>query len=298
MCNTSQSCHELDFNHTHACTCDEWNQVRNTNKTEKKVRATRCSVFIPVAYKGIAIACKRNSLKQIYECARILQSGCHTGFAKSLQPSLFAPLVISPLVILPFVISPLSVLVFTPLRVLMFVLPPILWRWWRGRRLREIGVPILTPPFLFCSQRFIEWSLPHSLVLRNNGILSSFFLSKTCENVRSGSEICSCFHWSTLTILIVAHQRDGALVPVPLMPGCGARDVDRREVAQLSAIFFRRSMGPLRISVLFILLHLITMVPWSCFHGPLLASIAFQWSCCHRVSPCFLPLERFTRAKK
>ena len=33
-------------------------------------------------YKGIAIACKRNSLKN-YECAEILQSGCHIGFAKS-----------------------------------------------------------------------------------------------------------------------------------------------------------------------------------------------------------------------
>ena len=43
--------------------------------------------------------------------------------------------------------------------------------------------------------------------------------------------------------------------------------------------------------------HLISMVPLLCFHAPLLASIAFQWSCCHWVSPCLLPLERFTHAR-
>ena len=31
--------------HTHACTCEKCYQVRNTNKSEKNVRATRCSVF-------------------------------------------------------------------------------------------------------------------------------------------------------------------------------------------------------------------------------------------------------------
>ena len=73
--------------------------------------------------------------------------------------------------------------------------------------------------------------------------MSSLFSSKTCENIRSVSDICSCFHWSSLTILFVAHQRDGALVPVLLMPGCDVRDVDRREVVQISAIFFGPSMG-------------------------------------------------------
>ena len=57
-----------------------------------------------------------------------------------------------------------------------------------------------------------------------------------------------------LTILSVAHQRDGALVPVPLMPGCGKRDVDRRDAVQESAIFFCPSVGLLRISILFTLL--------------------------------------------
>ena len=44
-CNTSQSCHEFDLCHTHACTCEECYQVRNTHKTEEIVRATRWSVF-------------------------------------------------------------------------------------------------------------------------------------------------------------------------------------------------------------------------------------------------------------
>ena len=105
--------------------------------------------------------------------------------------------------------------------------------------MREASPPILT----------------HSLVLPKKGILSSLFLSKTCENSRSGSEISSCFHWSSLTILIVAHQRDGAVVPVPLMPGSGLRDVARRKVVQVSATFFCPSKGLLRISVLFMRLQ-------------------------------------------
>ena len=40
VCNTSQSCHELDLSHTHACTCEGCCQVRNTNNTEKFVRAS------------------------------------------------------------------------------------------------------------------------------------------------------------------------------------------------------------------------------------------------------------------
>ena len=123
---------------------------------------------------------------------------------------------------------------FTPLSVLMFVLPPIVKM--MKKRLREISFPILTHPL--CSQCFIEGSLLHSLFLRNEGILSSLFLSKTCENFRSGFEVSSCFHWFSLTTVIVAHQRDGVLVPMPLMPGCGMRDVDRRDVVQVSAILF------------------------------------------------------------
>ena len=77
---------------------------------------------------------------------------------------------------------------------------------------------------------------------------SSLFLSKT---TRGKFEICSCFYWSSLTILIVARQRDGTLVPVLLVPGCGKRDVDRREVVQVSAILFSPSVGLLRITIRF-----------------------------------------------
>ena len=102
--------------------------------------------------------------------------------------------------------------------------------------MRPKGVPILTLQFQFCSHCFIEWSLPCSLVLRNKRIPSSLFLSKTCGNFRSGFEICSCSHRSSLTIIVVAHQRDGAVVLVPLVPRCGVGDVDRREVVQVSAV--------------------------------------------------------------
>ena len=110
----------------------------------------------------------------------------------------------------------------------------------------------MTHEFQFWSQCFIEWSLPHSLVLRKNSVV--LFLSKTSENFRSGLEIFSCFHWSSLTIIIVAHQRDGAFVQVPLVSGCDGRDVDRREVVQVSAIFFCPTVVLLRISMLFVLL--------------------------------------------
>ena len=47
------------------------------------------------------------------------------------------------------------------------------------------------------------------------------------EDVRAFSlwvwNFFTCFHWSSLTIIIVAHQRDGALVLVPQMPGCVAK---------------------------------------------------------------------------
>ena len=67
---------------------------------------------------------------------------------------------------------------------------------------------------------------------KNSVVLVHVRLAK----IFSGSEIFSCFHWSSLTILIVARQRDGALVPVPLMPSIGH--------------IFRPFMGSLRIIVL------------------------------------------------
>ena len=126
VCNTSQSCHGLDLSHTHACTCEECYQARNTNKTEKNVRATRCSVFTDVAYKGIAIACKSNSLiKSLRKRKNLAKWLPHKFCKESVAFTLFTTCV-SLLVILPLVISKLNVLVFKPLRVLMFTLQPIL----------------------------------------------------------------------------------------------------------------------------------------------------------------------------
>ena len=50
-------------------------------------------------------------------------------------------------VISSLVIWSLGILMFTSLRVLMSVLPPISRRWWRRRRLREISTPTLTHSF-------------------------------------------------------------------------------------------------------------------------------------------------------
>ena len=52
-----------------------------------------------------------------------------------------------------------------------------------------------------------------------------------------------------------------------VVPGCGVRDVDRREVVQVSAIFFRPSMGCDSVPFMFLC---------SSF-----GIIAFQWSLCH-----------------
>ena len=43
--------------------------------------------------------------------------------------------------------------------------------------------------------------------------------------------------------------------------------------------------------------HPVVIVALLCFLAPLLASTAFQWSCCHWDSQCFLPLDRFIRAR-
>ena len=56
----SQSSHLFDLRQTHACTCEECFQVRNTDKTEKNVRATRCSVF--------TIETRRDETRHATEC--------------------------------------------------------------------------------------------------------------------------------------------------------------------------------------------------------------------------------------
>ena len=82
----------------------------------------------------------------------------------------------------------------------------------------------------------------------------SLFLSKIFDNLRRKLEIFSCFHWSSMPICIVAHQCDGVLVPIHLVPWRDAGDVDCREVVQTSTKFFCPSRGQLRISILLVLL--------------------------------------------
>ena len=137
MCNTSQSC--LDLEHTCVRQGQRCSTVRDTDKTEKCACHEVFRLHLPSRARhplvSVREVCEKNC-----ECARILQSG-DIGFTKSLQPSLFPPLVI----------SPLSVLVFAPLRVLMFVLPPINFvTMMRKKRLREIRPPILTLRLQFC----------------------------------------------------------------------------------------------------------------------------------------------------
>ena len=88
--NTSQSCLE-----PHASACEKvrrCSNARDTHKTEKNVRETRCSLFTPRRVHDSRQRLYAKSVEKLYECARIVQSGFHIGFAKSLQPSLFPPL--------------------------------------------------------------------------------------------------------------------------------------------------------------------------------------------------------------
>ena len=169
----------------------------------------------PVAYKGIAISCKRNSLNKS---------------AKS-------PLMIS---IGDLAIGCLGV-----------------------HAIESLDVRVATKFVKMMKRKKVERNKSSNFdssilillaVLRRMVFASSSFLSKSCEIFRCGNEIFPCFHWSSLTILIIACQRDGAFVPVPLMPGCGVRDVDRRVVVQVSAILFRPSMNFLRFSIHFVIL--------------------------------------------
>ena len=65
---------------------ESWMQ-RNEELTsdEKNVLETRCSVFTPRRHLQRNRCCLQANLgEKICECARILQSGCNIGFAKSL----------------------------------------------------------------------------------------------------------------------------------------------------------------------------------------------------------------------
>ena len=290
VCNTSKSCHEFDFSHTHACTCEECYQVRLHSQDWEKccVRRGILSSTLPVAHKEIAIAWKPKLLEKNLRMRKNLAKWLPQRFCKeSVAFPLFTTCDLAIGCLGVYDIAWFGVHASESLDVLCC--HQFLWRWWRGRRLREI--------------MFSKFD--SSMLLRL--ILSFFGVKKFCH-------ACSCrrlarifvvglksflaLHWFSLTILIVAHQRDGVPVPMPLMPGCGKKDVDCREVVQVSAISFCPSVGLLRISILCILLPPDYDGVLLCFHAPLLASIAFQWSWSHWVSPCFLPLERFTLAKQ
>ena len=129
---------------------------------------------------SLPVACTTHSLMSVRE---VCENNCPVWLWKNLQPSLFPPLLIS------------------PLRVWVFVLPTLLWRWWRGS-LRPVSFPILAVPFQVCSQCFIEWSLACSILLRNIDVLSSSFVSKNCEILRGRlKKIFSRSHRSSLHII-------------------------------------------------------------------------------------------------
>ena len=115
MCNTSQSCLDLEHTHVRAKRSQMLHCARHTDNTGEKCACHEVFCLHFPSRARHSLVSVREVCEPICECARILQSG-HMGFTKSLQPSLFPPLVI----------SSLGVLVFAPLGVLVFVLPPIL----------------------------------------------------------------------------------------------------------------------------------------------------------------------------
>ena len=82
MCNTSQSCLE-----PHASACEKVRRCSNVRDTHNTERCACDEVFcLHTASRArqSLMSAREICEKIIYECARMLQSGCHTGFAKSL----------------------------------------------------------------------------------------------------------------------------------------------------------------------------------------------------------------------
>ena len=98
--------------------------------------------------------CQLFSLRILAECARILQRGCHRGRAKSTL------ITTCDLAVGDFAIECLGVHATENLDVRVAT---IFVKVMKGRRLRPVSFPILNCPVQFCSQCFIEWSLPYSL---------------------------------------------------------------------------------------------------------------------------------------
>ena len=105
---------------------------------------------------------------------------------------------------------------------------------------------------------------------------------KNYRSLESGFDLLycffsSCFHWSSPTTSTIAHECDGALVLVPLVPQCGVGDDDRSEVVRVSAIFFCPSVDLLRNSIRSTLLPPDYDGVVTLSSAPLLPSIAFPW---------------------
>ena len=108
--------------------------------------------------------------------------------------------------------------------------------------------PILALSFQVRSKCYIEWYLPYSLVLRNIWILSSLFLSKTSESLRSGLiKILSRSHRSKLPISIIAYLHDGVFVVESLVSEMSSWNGPRIGRLRVSIHEFSESFDSFRV---------------------------------------------------
>ena len=90
-------------------------------------------------------------------------------------------------------------------------------------------------------------SIQISLAILRRTVFASFSRSSEkrilSSSLRSGSENLYLCSLVLLDDLVYTRQRDSTFASVPLLPSGSVRDVDRREVVQVSAICFGSSMG-------------------------------------------------------
>ena len=194
--------------------CERRSKVRDTDNTEKNVRATMCSAFTPRRVHDIRQCLYAKSVKQILG-----------GFVRVCShQSLF------PLIVISAVVRMMK-RKFATSRVFQFWLC-------HSRSARNASSSCLCRTLSFFGM--LEFCRPCSC--------------RRLVRVCVVDIVFSRSHRSTLAIIIIACQHDGVFVLVPLVPGCRVGDVGRREVVQVSAKFFWSSMSFLRISALFVLL--------------------------------------------
>ena len=140
------------------------------NKTEKNVRATRCSAFL-VACTTFANVCTRNLCKKSYVALKE-----SVAITRSTNCDLA-----------------IECLGVRAIECLDGRVATIVVRMSRRKIARNKSSNFDSTILIW--QSFIKWSLPCSLILRNVGILSSVLLSKTCESVNSGFVITSSIAW-------------------------------------------------------------------------------------------------------